>query len=86
MKEQFEVVRAISSYNKATEYFINEVAISLTLAQLKTIFTPHPDDPLMYNPYSIGHEQAIQLHHLDNTIQLDIEQFDYQLECYQAGT
>ena len=84
MKEQFQVARAISSFDKASGWLIQETDIDLTLEQLKTIFTPYLDDPLMYGSYPINYEQAIQLHRLDGTIELELQQFDYELECYQA--
>ena len=88
MEEQFEIVRVISSFDKTTERLVDEVkvSISLTLEQLKSIFIPYLDDPLMYDPYSIDATQAMQLHQLDNNITLYTEQFDYQLECFQASS
>jgi hypothetical protein len=85
MKEQFQIARAISSFDKASGWLIKETDINLTLEQLKTIFTPYPDDPLMYGSYPINYEQAIQLNRLDNAIDLDLQRFDYDLECYQAN-
>jgi hypothetical protein len=86
MEKQFEVVRAISSYSKVTERLIAEISIGLTLEQLKTIFTPCEDDPLLYDAYPINQNQAMQLRQLDNTVRIDLEQFDCYLECCQAPT
>ena len=84
MEKQVGVARAISSYSKLTERLVTEISIGLTLEQLKTIFTPREDDPLMYDVYAISENEAIQLRQLDAAIQLDAEQLDNYLECYQA--
>lgn len=81
MREQFQIVRVISSFDKISERLVEETIIDLTLEQLKTIFTPYSSDPLMYYSYPINHEQAVQLNILTDNLDLDLQQFDYCLEC-----
>ena len=85
MKEQFVVERAISSFHKTSGKLISNASIHLSLGQLKTIFTPYPNDPLMYDSYNITREQAGHLSAMDGAIALETESFDYELECYRNG-
>jgi hypothetical protein len=51
MKNQFAIERAISSFHKGTGELVETTPILLSLEQLKTIFIPYPNDPLMYDCY-----------------------------------
>ena len=85
MREQFAVERAISSFHKTSGELIRTTTIYLSLEQLKTIFTAYPNDPLMYDSYNMTSEQVGRLSAMDDTIALDTERYDYELECSRSS-
>ncbi len=50
------------------------------LVTLRDIFHPPPDDPLMYNSYKVGPEQAASLRPYISG-PLDVVRFEYYLEA-----
>ena len=50
------------------------------MAQLKSLFKPPSDDPLMYDSYSVGRDEAAVLGKVLG-ISLNLAQFDYFIEC-----
>jgi hypothetical protein len=53
---------------------------TITLADLRTLFPPPADDPLMYNSYEVTAKQREFLEALTGQV-LDMERFDYSVEC-----
>ncbi|MCU7375761.1 colicin E3/pyocin S6 family cytotoxin [Paucibacter sp. O1-1] len=58
-----EVQRLISWFDKETDSLISEynIEVLISLDELKTIFDPYPDDPLMYMVYDISPEIGVSL-------------------------
>ncbi|MBV8252021.1 MAG: hypothetical protein JO154_05390 [Chitinophaga sp.] len=81
-----EVTRDIICFSLDTEeevFFRNIDPISL--ANLKEIFHPDADDPLMYYVYGINAREAEQLNKiLKDKIEFDFEKCSYELHCHSV--
>lgn len=79
-----KVNRVISWYNKNNDDFVDEIQINnLDLNFLKKIFNPPEKDYLMYDSYKINAKEMDELSKVLN-FNIDIEKFDYYVECFQA--
>ncbi|MBW4891122.1 hypothetical protein KXQ82_15460 [Mucilaginibacter sp. HMF5004] len=79
-----KIERLISWYDKDTQDLVGEQNIDfLEFQDLKKIFMPQPNDPLMYNPYNIYVHEAEMLKLLLD-FDFDFERFNYQLDCFQV--
>ena len=78
-----EVQRLISWFDNETDSLIGEYNIEMliSLAELKTIFDPYPDDPLMYMVYDVSPEIGISLNKYFS-FDFDFEKYSYQLDCF----
>lgn len=82
-----EVQRLISWFDKETDSLIGEynIEVLISLDELKTIFDPYTDDPLMYMVYDISPEIGVSLNKYF-PFSFDFEKYSYQLDCFTAGT
>ncbi|GAB3760990.1 DUF7683 domain-containing protein [Spirosoma pomorum] len=78
------VQRQISWFDISSEELVGESSIDhVPLDDLKKLFDPPTDDPLMYNPYEINVHQAKELQRWV-TLVFDFNSFTYYAECFQA--
>ncbi len=80
-----KIERLITVFDNSTEGLTEEINIDhIDLEQLKKLFNPPSDDPLMYNVYEIqlDHVQAIN-ELLKDKIDFDFEANAYYVECAQ---
>ncbi|WP_425443479.1 DUF7683 domain-containing protein [Spirosoma oryzae] len=78
------VQRQISWFSISSEELVGESSIDhVPLDDLKKLFDPPADDPLMYNPYEINIYQAKELRRWVRLI-FDFDSFTYYAECFQA--
>lgn len=79
-----KIERIISCFDKQTEKLKEEYNIDhVDIEELKGIFHPSDDDPLMYNPYTIGQKEASMLKKFIS-IEFDLQHFFYQVDCFQV--
>jgi len=79
-----KIERVINWFDKTTEKLKGEINIDhIKLDQLKMIFSPPPDDPLMIKPFVITQAIAEQLKQIVD-IEFLFEKYDYYLECFKA--
>jgi hypothetical protein len=80
-----KIERLITVFDNGTERLKAEINIDyIHVEQLKKIFDPPSDDPLMYNVYEIraDHEDAIN-GLLKDEIEFDFKANAYYVECAQ---
>jgi hypothetical protein len=78
--------RWVRWFRRDGDEFVGEAQlVGVTLSQLKQVFTPFPDDPLMYYCYPV--ETAKQLEFLIPWLkgELELEAYEYFVECNAAG-
>jgi len=79
-----KIERIISWFDRSTEELLGEQNIdNINLEDLKDIFKPGVDDPLMYNPYTINAIEADKLKKIID-IEFDLKSFFYQIDCFQV--
>lgn len=78
------VQRQISCFRLSDDELIGESSVDhIPLQELKRLFSPPADDPLLYNPYEIDACQAGELAQWI-TLSFDFTLYSYYLECFQA--
>jgi len=82
-----KVERSISWFSKVDGKLAGEIIIddNINLQDLKEIFEVYENDPLMYMAYDIKEPEAKKLKKFIS-FEFDFEQFNYELNCFQAGT
>lgn len=80
-----KIERVITVFDNKTEHLIEEINIDyVNLNDLKKIFMPLADDPLMYNVYEIKREIIPVINSLlREGINFDLEANTYYIECSQ---
>jgi hypothetical protein len=80
-----QIERLITVFDNKTEGLKEEINIDYVgLDQLKKIFSPIDDDPLMYNVYEIKANQLQSINDLLNEkIVFDLKNNSYYVECVQ---
>jgi hypothetical protein len=78
---QNDVTRVLVWYSNHDDGFVAEHSLGrIDFAQLKALFKPPPDDPLMYDSYPVGRDEAASLERLLG-ITIDLANFSYFVEC-----
>jgi hypothetical protein len=76
-----DVTRVLVWYSNKDDSFVAEHALEgIDLEQLKALFKPPPGDPLMYDSYPVGRDEAALLGKVLG-ISIDLDHFDYFVEC-----
>lgn len=80
-----KIERLITVFDNDTERLKEEINIDyIDLEQLKEMFNPPSDDPLMYNVYEIQHDHIPAINKLlKNRIEFDFSANAYYIECVQ---
>ncbi|WP_138483552.1 DUF7683 domain-containing protein [Dyadobacter bucti] len=80
-----EIERSITVYNRKTERLKEEINIDyIDLVELKRIFKPVDEDPLMYMAYEISEDLVQPVNELlGNKIKFDLQKNSYFVECAQ---
>jgi hypothetical protein len=77
------IVRSIAAYDNISEELVTKFNIDeISLAELKSLFQPSEEDPLMYNEYEINSEQ-VEFFQNRIEIEFDFKTFSYFVECRQ---
>ncbi len=81
--------RTINIYKKTDSDIIRESLLEeinidiIPLETLKSIITPNPDDPLLFDGYPLEVEEFNKINALiNNRITPNFELYDYVMECY----
>jgi hypothetical protein len=77
--------RTITVFDNDTERLKQEINIDyIDFEQLKRMFNPPPDDPLMYNIYEIQVDHVQEINRLlTDKIEFDFKANAYYVECTQ---
>lgn len=79
-----KVQRQISRFALSNEELVGEMNIDfIPLVDLKWIFNPSVEDPLMYYPYEINQSHAKELYKWIS-LPFNFTFYTYYIECYQA--
>ena len=78
-----KIQRTITYYEKIGEEFLGEQIIEANIDTLKKIIIPYENDPEVYMVYPLTFEHKKIVKQIFG-IELDIENYDYFLECSQA--
>jgi hypothetical protein len=79
------IQHVLTWYSREDEKPVGERSLrKIGVEQLKVAFRPPEGDPLMYDSYPVGEEQAKFLGKALG-ISLHLERFDYFVECDTAG-
>jgi hypothetical protein len=82
LENQQPVGRWVRWFRRDGEEFVGEVKLEgLSVSQLKQVFAPFPDDPLMYYCYPV--ETVKQIDFLSSWLngEMDLEAYEYFVEC-----
>ncbi|HTF18692.1 MAG TPA: hypothetical protein VK658_11495 [Chryseolinea sp.] len=80
-----KIERLITVFDNDTERLKEEINIdSIDLEQLKGMFSPPSNDPLMYNVYEIQADHVSTINELlEKKIEFDFKASTYYVECVQ---
>ena len=79
---QQPVERWVRWFNREGDEMVGEIELrGVTLSQLKQVFAPFSDDPLMYYCYPVETTEQIQFLHPWFKGKLNLETYEYFVEC-----
>jgi hypothetical protein len=80
-----EVIRVLYCYEKHGDRPVAEYRLDgIDLERLRAAFRPPSDDPLMYGSYLAGADQAGLFEPVIGK-PLDLDRYDYFVECHASG-
>jgi hypothetical protein len=81
-ESQQPVERWVRWFKRDGEEFVGEAKLEgLSVSQLKQVFTPFPDDPLMYYCYPVEMVKQIDLLSPWLNGKIDLDAYEYFVEC-----
>ncbi|MGH2414485.1 MAG: DUF7683 domain-containing protein [Microcystaceae cyanobacterium] len=81
-ESQQPVERWVRWFRRDGDEFVGEAQlVGVALSQLKQVFTPFPDDPLMYYCYPVETAKQVEFLSLWLNGELDLEAYEYFVEC-----
>ncbi len=85
MLDNYKVARCLRWYKRDGEELVREIRLEgLTVSQLEQVFTQFNDDPLMYYCYPVETNKQLEFITTWKNIELDLDSYEYFLECNAA--